>query len=79
MIDSLEMAEEAAHAAQKDRNWQIEPLADLIAHIKNTHHKYTREEMARLVPLLIRFAPSTGRTIPNCNRFAPAFRAWLRN
>ena len=52
VIDSLEMAEEAAHAAQKDRNWQIEPLADLIAHIKSTHHRNTREEMARLVPLL---------------------------
>ena len=52
VIDSLEMAEQAAHAAQKDRNWQTEPLADLVAHIKNTHHKYTREEMARLVPLL---------------------------
>src|SRR5437588_3347520 len=52
VIDSLEMAEEAAHAVQKDRNWQIEPLADLIAHIKNTHHKYALEEMARLLPLM---------------------------
>ena len=52
VIDSLEMAEQAAHAAQKDRNWQTAPLADLIAHIKSTHHKYTREEMARLIPLL---------------------------
>jgi len=52
VIDSLEMAEEAAHATQKDRNWQIEPLTDLITHIKNTNHKFTREEMARLVPLL---------------------------
>src|ERR1700687_5530235 len=48
VIDSLEMAEQAAHAAQKHRNWQIEPLADLITHIKNTHHKYTREEISRL-------------------------------
>jgi regulator of cell morphogenesis and NO signaling len=45
VIDSLEMAEQAAHAAQKDRNWQTEPLADLVADIKNTHHKYTREEI----------------------------------
>jgi len=51
VLDSLEMAEQAAHAAQKDRDWQVEPLADLIAHIKNTHHKYTREEIARLGPL----------------------------
>jgi len=52
VIDSLEMAEQAAQAAQKKRNWQTEPLADLVVHIKNTHHKYTHEEMARLVPLL---------------------------
>lgn len=52
VIDSLEMAEEAAHATQKDRNWQIEPLADLITHIKNTHHKFTREEMARELRVL---------------------------
>jgi regulator of cell morphogenesis and NO signaling len=51
VLDSLEMAEQSAHAAQKDRNWQVEPLADLIAHIKNTHHKYTRAEIARLGPL----------------------------
>ena len=48
MIDSLEMAEQAATRATKIRNWQNEPLAELISHIKNTHHKYTREEMARL-------------------------------
>lgn len=51
VLDSLEMAEQSAHSAQKDRDWQVEPLADLIGHIKNTHHKYTREEIARLGPL----------------------------
>lgn len=79
VIDSLEMAEESAHAAQKDRNWRIEPLADLIAHIKNTHHKYTREEMARLVPLLDKVCSVHGRTISNCNRSGPASGAWFRS
>ena len=64
VIDSLEMAEQAAHAAQRDRNWQDEPLADLIAHIKNTHHKYTREEMARLVPLLDKVCSVHGKNHP---------------
>ena len=31
LIDSLELAEEAARTKQKNRNWQIEPLADLVA------------------------------------------------
>ncbi|PYX97449.1 MAG: hypothetical protein DMG71_03040 [Acidobacteria bacterium] len=64
VIDSLEMAEEAEHAAQKDRNWQTEPLADFVAHIKNTHHKYTREEMARLVPLLDKVFSVHGKNHP---------------
>jgi regulator of cell morphogenesis and NO signaling len=52
VIDSLEMADHSARAALTVRDWQTEPLADLVSHITNTHHKYTREEMARLVPLL---------------------------
>ena len=51
VLDSLELAEQTARAKQKDRNWQAEPLAELVAHINSTHHKYTREELARLGPL----------------------------
>ena len=64
VLDSLEMAEQSAHAAQKDRDWQVEPLADLIAHIKNTHHKYTREEMARLGPLFDKVCSVHGNNHP---------------
>ena len=52
VMDSLLSAERRAGAAGKDRIWQAVPLADLIAHINSTHHKYTREEIARLGPLL---------------------------
>jgi regulator of cell morphogenesis and NO signaling len=51
VIDSLETAEITARTTLKDRDWQAEPLSDLIAHIQNTHHKYTRQEIARLGPL----------------------------
>src|SRR5208282_2253057 len=51
VLDSLEIAEQSARAVQWDRNWTTEMLADLVAHIISTHHKYTREEMARLGPL----------------------------
>lgn len=50
VLDSLEKAQ-TAPAMQKDRDWQIELLAALIAHIQSTHHKYTRGEIARLMPL----------------------------
>ena len=51
VLDALDKAEQSARAAQEEHNWQTEALADLIAHIKNTHHVYTREELARLGPL----------------------------
>lgn len=54
VLDSLELAEQQARTKQKARNWQTELLADLVDHINSTHHKYTREEIARLRPLLDR-------------------------
>ena len=48
--NSLQAAEHSALAGQDDRNWQTEPLGDLISHITSTHHKYTRDEIARLGP-----------------------------
>jgi len=63
-IDSLEMADLAAHAAQKDKDWNAEPLSVLIAHIKNTHHKYTREEIARLGPLTEKVLGVHGKNHP---------------
>src|SRR5271157_2446006 len=64
VLDSLEIVEQSAHAAKKDRNWQVEPLADLIAHIKNTHHKYTRDEIARLGPLFDKVCSVHGKNHP---------------
>jgi regulator of cell morphogenesis and NO signaling len=64
VLDSLEAAETATRAAQKDRDWQREPLADLIAHITGTHHKYTRDEIARLGPLLDKVCSVHGKNHP---------------
>src|ERR1035437_6216270 len=50
IIDWLEIAVRSARAALTVRDWQTEPLADLVSHIANTHPKSTRAEMARLVP-----------------------------
>ncbi len=48
VLDSLEMAEEAARTTQAVRDWQKESLSALILHIKDTHHRFTREEVLRL-------------------------------
>ncbi len=39
---------EAAQPAPPERDWQTEPLFELTAHIKHTHHRYTRDEIKRL-------------------------------
>jgi len=74
VLDSLEAAEQSAHAAQKDRNWQAEPLADLIAHIESTHHKYTREEIARLGPLFDKVCTVHGNNHPELLKIRGVFK-----
>ena len=61
VLDALEMAEETRRSAQPTRDWNREPLSELIAHIKNTHHKYTREETARLTALLAKVCSVHGK------------------
>ena len=64
VLDSLEMAEETARATQATRDWNNEPLSELIAHIKNTHHKFTREEVVRLSALLDKVCKVHGKNHP---------------
>lgn len=64
VVDSIEVEEETARAAQQVRDWQREPLSELVAHIKNTHHKYTREETVRLTALLEKVCSVHGKTHP---------------
>ncbi len=74
VVDSLEFAEQAARTKQKDRNWQAEPLADLVAHINSTHHKYTREEIARLGPLFDKVVSVHGKNHPELQHIRATFR-----
>ncbi len=64
VVDSIEMEEETARAAQQVRDWQREPLSELVAHIKNTHHKYTREETVRITALLEKVCSVHGKNHP---------------
>lgn len=74
VLDSLELAEQEARSKQKDRNWQTEPLADLVDHISHTHHKYTREEIARLGPLSDKVVSVHGKNHPELQHVRAAFR-----
>ena len=73
VLDTLEMAEETARAAQQVRDWNREPLGELIAHIKNTHHKYTREEAVRLTALLQKVCSVHGKNHPELFEIQRAF------
>lgn len=64
VLDSLEMEEESARASRQTRDWQSEPLSALIAHIQNTHHKFTREETVRLTALLQKVCSVHGKNHP---------------
>ncbi|MBS1850774.1 MAG: iron-sulfur cluster repair di-iron protein [Acidobacteria bacterium] len=70
---SLQAAEEAAQAAPEPRFWQNEPLAEIVAHIENTHHKYTREEIVRLAPLLARVCSVHGKNHPELEKMRSTF------
>ncbi len=74
VLDSLEMAEQTAKSADKNRSWKDEPLADLIRHIKNTHHQYTREEIARLGPLFDKVCSVHGNNHPELPAMRNEFR-----
>ncbi len=73
VLNSLAMAESATRAAQTDRDWQTEPLSDLIAHISSTHHPYTRTEIARLGPLFDKVCSVHGKNHPELLRVRASF------
>ena len=74
VVAALEQASQPAVAIQKEESWRAEPLAAVIAHIQNTHHKYTREEMARLGPLFEKVCSVHGRNHPELLQVHEAFK-----
>ena len=74
VLEALEFAPSSGQASPKDRDWQTAPLAELIAHIKNTHHQYTREELARLGPLFDKVCSVHGERHPELLQLRGIFR-----
>ena len=64
VLELLAKADQATTVAQKGRDWQAERLASLIEYIQSTHHKYTREEIARLGPLFEKVCSVHGKNHP---------------
>src|SRR5437868_3019575 len=74
VVAALEQTSQPAVAIQKEESWRAEPLAAVIAHIQNTHHKYTREEIARLGPLFEKVCSVHGRNHPELLQVHEAFK-----
>jgi regulator of cell morphogenesis and NO signaling len=54
----------AARPSTDDKNWQKQPLADLIAHITGTHHVFVREECPRIEALAEKVVSVHGKNHP---------------
>jgi regulator of cell morphogenesis and NO signaling len=74
VLDSLNEANQAALVVETEQNWNAEPLASLIAHLQITHHKYTRDEISRLSPLLERVCSVHGKNHPELFEVREAFK-----
>ena len=72
VTDSLAASRDAS-AMPPVRNWQAEPLSELLAHIRSTHHVYTREEIARLSPLFDKVCSVHGANHPELLRLREIF------
>ena len=78
VLDALQMAEETVRTAQQIHDWNREPLSELIAHIKRTHHKYTREETARLSALLEKVCSVHGKNHPELLEIRESFEGLVQ-
>jgi regulator of cell morphogenesis and NO signaling len=73
VLASLEQVSQPA-APHGQHTWEAQPLAALIAHIQDTHHKYTREEIARLGPLFKKVCSVHGGNHPELLQVYEAFQ-----
>jgi regulator of cell morphogenesis and NO signaling len=73
VAEALAAARQAECATLGSRDWQAEPLSELLAHIRSTHHVYTREAIARLGPLFDKVCAVHGENHPELLRLRGIF------
>jgi len=75
VLDSLESVHPQEPTDKQARDWQSEPLGNLVSYIMATHHKYTREEIGRLGPLFARVCSKHGGNHPEVLQLREIFTA----
>lgn len=75
-LDLLEGAEAAGPGAEDEiETWNVAPLPALTAHIVGTHHRFVREETARLVGLFRKVVQRHGHAQPQVQQMEALFLA----
>jgi regulator of cell morphogenesis and NO signaling len=75
VLQSLEASGQTANRSDTGRDWQTAPLAELVAHIRGTHHEYVRSEIARLGPLFDKVVGAHGANHPELSELGKTFVA----
>ena len=77
VVELLSAAEVSSEARQAPAmpDWANAPLTDLIQHIKQTHHAYTRDEIQRLGPLFEKVCRVHGEKHSELNEIRKSFAA----
>ena len=58
------LRENSKHVSPDEANWTLAPLGDLTRHIRERHHRYVREAIARVQPLLEKVEAKHGKSHP---------------
>lgn len=69
----IEALESTGTPSADDRDWTEAPLAELIDHIRNTHHVYTRDAIARIPSLAAKVLGAHGANHPELARLRVVF------
>ena len=56
------LRENSKHVSPDEANWASAPLVDLTRHIRERHHRYVREAIARVQPLLDKVDAKHGKS-----------------
>mgnify|MGYP000597305407 CR=1 FL=1 len=71
VVSELEFATQAKESAAS--NWQTESLTDLSAHIVDTHHVFTKQELTRLEKLMDKVCSRHGGNHPELDSLREIF------
>jgi regulator of cell morphogenesis and NO signaling len=73
-LDLLTQAPSSGKNRVDEKDWQTEPLSQLIAHIVNKHHRFVREELVRLSQLLAKVCSVHAQNHPELLRLREIFQ-----